>query len=496
MQNKGMLSGALMLSVGGVLAKVFSAVYRIVLTRILGGVGIGLYQLIFPLYSLCVVIATAGIPMAISKVIAKHPDNQASVIKKCLIFTCSISLTLSALLVIFSKLLARLQGEQRLAICYLILAPTIIVVGVCSVLRGIFQGRKQFTPSALSNIAEQFVKLVLGLALSLMLVKVSIFSAIIGAMVAIVVSEVVALLILLFFLRKRKTAKGEDVPFKEIMRDILPITFTNVLLPVAGFVDSLIVVNLLAFNFTKADAIYMYGLESGAVGSLIGLPTIFSFAIASVILPCINRQSKNKQTQLNLAIKIVIILTLPCVLLFLVVPKQLLLILYGGRFMNSNAGGLDIAGLLLQISGVGILFLAINQVLSSSLQAMECRRVTVKNLSIAVLFKFIIELALMPTKMFNIYALSLGNTICYFVVMLLNYISIKKRVRCNITPSIKVLLINIVMAACVLLLNSVVVGKLNFLLALIVVALLYCYSIFKLNVFNKKENAYFKYKIY
>ena len=124
MQNKGMLSGALMLSVGGVLAKVFSAVYRIVLTRILGGVGIGLYQLIFPLYSLCVVIATAGIPMAISKVIAKHPDNQASVIKKCLIFTCSISLTLSALLVIFSKLLARLQGEQRLAICYLILAPT------------------------------------------------------------------------------------------------------------------------------------------------------------------------------------------------------------------------------------------------------------------------------------------------------------------------------------------------------------------------------------
>ena len=364
-----------------------------------------------------------------------------------------------------------------------------------SVLRGIFQGRKQFTPSALSNIAEQFVKLVLGLALSLMLVKVSIFSAIIGAMVAIVVSEVVALLILLFFLRKRKTAKGEDVPFKEIMRDILPITFTNVLLPVAGFVDSLIVVNLLAFNFTKADAIFMYGLESGAVGSLIGLPTIFSFAIASVLLPCINRQSKNKQTQLNLAIKIVIILTLPCVLLFLVVPKQLLLILYGGRFMNSNAGGLDIAGLLLQISGVGILFLAINQVLSSSLQAMECRRVTVKNLSIAVLFKFIIELALMPTKMFNIYALSLGNTICYFVVMLLNYISIKKRVRCNITPSIKILLINIVMAACVLLLNSVVVGKLNFLLALIIVALLYCYSIFKLNVFNKKENAYFKYKI-
>lgn len=495
MQNKGILSGALMLSVGGVLAKVFSAVYRIILTRILGGVGIGLYQLVFPLYSLCVVIATAGIPMAISKVISKHPNNQASVIKKCLIFTCSVSLTLSAVLVIFSKLLARVQGEEKMAICYLILAPTIIVVGVCSVLRGIFQGRKQFTPSALSNIAEQFVKLVVGLVLSLMLINVSVFSAIIGAMIAIAVSEVVALFILLLFLRKKKTNKGEDVPFKEIMRDILPITFTNVLLPVAGFVDSLIVVRLLAINFSKADAIYMYGLESGAVGSLIGLPTIFSFAIASVILPCINRQSKNKEMQLNLAIKIVILLTLPCVLLFLFVPKQLLLILYGGRFMSANAGGLNIASLLLQISGVGILFLAINQVLSSSLQAMECRRVTVKNLSIAVLFKFVIELALMPTKMFNIYALSLGNTICYFVVVLLNFISIKKRVKCNIAPSVNIILINSIMIVAVLLLNSVVVGKLNFVLVLIIVALVYLCCIFKFNVFSNKEKAFFKYKM-
>ena len=75
MKKDNLMKGALVLSVGAILAKIFSAIYRIGLTRILGGEGIGLYQLVFPLYSLCVVLATAGLPMAISKVIAKSKTN-------------------------------------------------------------------------------------------------------------------------------------------------------------------------------------------------------------------------------------------------------------------------------------------------------------------------------------------------------------------------------------------------------------------------------------
>ena len=167
MKKSGILSGALILSIGGVLSKIFSAIYRIALTRILGGVGIGIYQLIFPFYSLCVVLATAGLPMAISKVISKHKGNESAVIKKCFIFTAIISLTLTFILLISSKGLAILQGQRDIAICYIILAPTIIFVGAASVLRGYFQGKHNFTPSAVSNIFEQFIKLVAGLILSL-----------------------------------------------------------------------------------------------------------------------------------------------------------------------------------------------------------------------------------------------------------------------------------------------------------------------------------------
>ncbi len=496
MQKNGILSGAIMLSVGGVLAKIFSAVYRIALTRILGGVGIGLYQLVFPLYSLCVVIATAGLPLAISKVISKHKQAQNRVIKKCLMFTCVVSLILTVFLLIFSKILAHIQGEDSLYICYIILAPTIFIVAICSVMRGIYQGRRFFLPTALSNILEQFIKLVLGLIITLILVQKSVFAAIVGAMISIVISEIASLIVLLLFCKKQKVdnLSGQDVRFKEILRDILPITFTNILLPIASFVDSLLVVNLLKFNFTKSEAVFLYGLETGAVGSLVGLPTIFSFALASVILPSISGMAKNKNRNFNLSIKIVLTLTIPCVLLFLIMPKQLLLILYGKRFLL-DSGGLDIAARLLQISSIGVLFLGVNQIFSSSLQAVEKRRITVKNLIIAVIIKFIVEVALMPTKLFNIYALSLSNSICYFVVMVLNFLEIKKQFKLNFDYKYPLIMANLVITIFAIILITITASIVNYILILILCVLIYIFTLFNYGIFNKKEIAYFKYKL-
>ena len=110
MKKQNVILGALILSAGGVLAKVFSAVYRIGLTRILGGVGIGLYQLVFPFYSLCVVLATAGIPLAVSKLVAKNENCQTSLLKKCFIYTSLIALIITFIFIISSKALATLQG--------------------------------------------------------------------------------------------------------------------------------------------------------------------------------------------------------------------------------------------------------------------------------------------------------------------------------------------------------------------------------------------------
>ena len=394
MKKNKLVTGAIILSVGALLAKAFSAIYRIALTRVLGGVGIGLYQLIFPLYSLCVVLSTAGLPMAISKVVTKHKGNERAVVKKCIIFTSVISLTLSLLLILFSKGLAVVQGQPDLAICYIILAPTLILLSISSVLRGYFQGVGRFTPSAISNILEQFIKLFAGLGLSLWLLQYGLIVSIIGAMVGIVVSEVVSLIVLVLCYKREKVGLSTafKIGFKELFKDILPITITNIIFPIATFLDSLIVVNLLSVSFTQEISVFLYGLESGAVASLVGIPTIFSFALASVVLPALSgaENNNNKDKKLTLALKIVLIICVPCAVAFVLMPDRLLALLYSNRLNSFGLDGIKISSMLLAIAGVGIVFLSLNQILSSSLQAINQRSVTIRNLIIAVMIKFVI----------------------------------------------------------------------------------------------------------
>lgn len=501
MKKSNILSGALALTIGGVLSKVFSAIYRIVLTRILGGEGIGIYQLIFPFYSLCVVLATAGLPMAISKVIAKNKEKEASVLKKCVVYVSVISLVLTFILLISSKGLAILQGCRDISLCYIILAPTIMVVGVSSVLRGYFQGKHNFTPSAVSNILEQFVKLCVGFILSLSLIQINVFAGIVGAVVAIVISEVVSLLILLVYIKKEKlkSYKPANVSIKEIGKDVLPITLTNIILPISTFIDSVLVVNLLSINFSNDMSIFLYGLESGAVSSLVSLPTIFSFAIASVILPNITsgKHSLNNNSKLMLALKIVLIITIPCVLAFMLIPNRLIDFLYHNKLNGFGVDGLSVASRLLSWSGLGIVFLAINQVYSSSLQAIEERFVTIRNLSIAVVVKLFIEIVFMPSKFLNIYSLAISNTVCYILVMVLNHLEIKENFKFKINNTFfgKLIFANCVMILTLVFVLAVGNSVVNTLLAVSVSVVVYFVCLWQLKIFNRTDKAIFKFKV-
>lgn len=501
MKKDNLMKGTLVLSIGAILAKIFSAVYRIGLTRILGGEGIGLYQLVFPLYSLCVVLATAGLPMAISKVIAKSKCRGKAVVKKCLFFVMIISLILSFILISCSKGLARVQGEEEISICYIILAPSIILVSGCSVLRGYFQGVGNFTPSAVSNIIEQFVKLCIGLILSLSLIGISLLASIVGAMISIVASELISLLILFIYYKKNVLPEQShsNLEIKDLLKDILPITLTNIILPIASFVDSILVVNLLNINFEQSTSVFLYGLESGAVSSLVSLPTIFSFAIASVILPSITSANtgENRDIVLRVAIKIILIITLPFVLCFALIPDRLITLLYGNGLDAMGIGGQNVAYRLLTISGFGAIFLAISQVYSSCLQAVDERMASVRNLAIAVLLKFIIELIFMPSLMLNIYVLSISNLVCYITVMVLNHFEIKQhfKLKFNYIFTGKLILCNSFMLLTLIIVLGFSNSWSNTLLAIAVAGISYVASLVLTKIFTKRDLAMIKYKV-
>lgn len=499
--RKGIYSSTLIMVVGSVVAKIFSAVYRIILTRILGGEGIGVYQLIFPVYSLFVVITTAGIPMAISKVVARNVGSEKQVLKKCIKYMSLLAFVCFVVLICLSDVLATMQGNENLKICYIILAPSILIVGVASVLRGYFQGMRRFVPSATSNIVEQFSKLVFGLILSLAFISKGLICAVIAVVVGLVISEVCALAVLCVFYKAEKPTLQNTctITFSSLFKDVWPIVATNVILPITAFVDSLLVVNLLGINFTNKMSVFLYGLESGAVNSLTMLPTIFSYAFASVVLPNLADMANkyNNTLKLTSSLRIILIICLPCVLCFVFLPDKLILLLYGDRLSAFGVEGLAVAYRLLVISGLGITFLAINQIYSSCLQAIDKRIVSVRNLIIGVVCKYVIELIFLPSVMVNIYALALSNTVCYVVVFVLNYLEVKQNFSLGLNNKfiIKLVFSNFVMITFLLLLTKITSGNLNILLSIILSGFVYLICLIDIKILDKREIALLKYKL-
>ena len=272
MNKKSILYGTGVLTLGAVVVRVLGALYRIPLTRLLGSVGMGMYQMVFPIYALLIVISTSGMPNAVSKMIASCHGNhfvKKRIIKRCLLGIFIFSFVLSAILMIFCTQLAIFQENPSLSVSYLAIAPAIIFVGIISVFRGYFQGERNYLPTAVSQIVEQIVKIAVGLILAYTLKRYGIGYAVMGAIIGVSVSEFCACIVLALKYKKEQIVEiGQVVSstqYLSVFKTILPILLCSVLLPLANVVDSFIVVRILKRYFMSNVATALYGIESGAV---------------------------------------------------------------------------------------------------------------------------------------------------------------------------------------------------------------------------------------
>ncbi len=161
MKHAKFIKSAAVMTAGFLVAKAIGAFYRISLTGILGGYGIGLYQMAYPLFLLFLTFSSAGIPSALSRVVSAESARGRETtghMKTALRLFALIGLFGALLMCAVAALMSGLQGDENLTVCYLALAPSVFLVALVSVLRGYFQGKNDMGPTAFSEIVEQAVK--------------------------------------------------------------------------------------------------------------------------------------------------------------------------------------------------------------------------------------------------------------------------------------------------------------------------------------------------
>lgn len=506
--GESFISGALVLSLGGLLAKILGALYRIPLTNIVGSYGMGLYQLVFPPYILFLTVAQAGIPVAVSKLIAENNqlgnhERSRKIFRAAFMFLAALGALCAVIMACLSKVIAVSQGNAETATAFLIVAPALLFVPVTNALKAYFQGNMNMVPSGVTTVIEQVVKLAVGLLCAIRFMP-DVHKAVMGAVFAITVSEFGSLAIMatVYLVHRRKNKLPRLTLAWTDVKGIAPGVFT-LAVPIAlgGFamqmsqvIDSVMVVNLL----TVPNATEMYGLWTGPVNSMLGLPIALSGGVAVSALPSITKMYySNDRDKLcvgfNSAMKLTLVVALPCAFGMIALSRPILQLLYG----SLPESEIYVASVLLSLSGLSIVFLAILQTCVSVCQAVGKPYATVVIVSFAIVVKAAVNFVLLPNPQINIYGAAISETLCYLfaTVCVIIYLRVKVGLKidstgCLIKPLAAGMLMTLCITLAVIFASNVFAGSFGTLLLIAAAGVVYFAALFALKAFDRSELSF------
>ena len=177
--GKGFLKGALVLGIASLIVKLIGAFFKIPLINLIGDDGMGYFNVAYQIYTFMFIIATAGFPVAISKMVAEsiardNKKNADRVFSTAFMLLSIIGFVGAAILFLFNEQLAALVNIPDAAPGIKAIAPGVFFISMASVIRGYFQGQQNMFPTAGSEVIEATAKMAVGLVLAYIVVNMSI----------------------------------------------------------------------------------------------------------------------------------------------------------------------------------------------------------------------------------------------------------------------------------------------------------------------------------
>ena len=503
MKKRSFVIGASILAIGGFLAKILGAFYKIPLTHILGANGMGIYYLVFPFYSLSLIIASSGISVAVTRLVAVEREKynkrtEQKVLKLALIMALGIALILVVFTICMAKPFSFLQGNANAQISYIAIAPAIVFASIVAVMKGYFQGVENMMPSSISLIIQQGTRLVVGLFFAHQFMSYGMSYAVLGAIIGVTVSEFVAMCYLGIryirykqnefynFFEKRKDLNREKLKelkcdicnqskkncyvlckynscnnhnnlspniyysnnkdcisnrevLLKLVRYMIPSTLANLVLPLAVFVDSFLVVNLLTDSgFTTSIATSLYGMSNGIVSSLISLPTIIISAVSTSIVPNLSSSIELNSrdvviSKTNFFIKFAWLISLPMAVMFLLFSPEIIELLYGGGLTNKVIDEFDYSYRILAVSSISIIYNSFLYTFTAILNAFDKPHVPFYSQCVGLVARTGLTFLLVSNPQFNVFGLLIANIVFLTISCIGCVVKIKEIVPLNLS---------------------------------------------------------------
>ncbi len=442
--SRKVIKGAAIIGVSGVIVKILGACFRIPLTNWIGADGMSYYGYAYQIYGTLVILATAGVPVAISRLAAENIGlrqykNAHRIFHVSLIMMAVLGLILFSICFFLAGTLTNALGNPGARLAVRAIAPALFFVSLLATFRGYFQGRQNMNPTAISEIVEQLVRVIVGLSLAYSLLDKSLEETAAGAAFGATAGSVAALaiIIIIYVLNVKvirlKISRGLEyvepygVLAKKIAVIAIPIVIGSLIMPIMNLTDTVIVMRRLqSTGYSYEQSRHLYGLISGYCSTLIGFPQIFTQAVAISLVPAISAaravgDSERVKDNTFLGYRLTMIMAFPCALGIFALAKPILLLLYGSRPEEASE-----AAPTLMILSIGVIGLAISQTSTGVLQAVGKQMVPVYHLLWGMGAKIVLTYVLVGIHSLNIKGAAISTLVAYAISFILNNISVRK----------------------------------------------------------------------
>lgn len=446
------LQGAAVLAAATAIVKIIGAIYKIPLQNIIGKAGYGYFGTAYNVYDVLLMISTTGLPVAMSRMISEAQTlEQHDQIRKIFSTALRVFLLLGVLgtagMLLFAKPLSGLfhNGEPVAWFAIACLAPAVLIVCVIAAFRGFFQGQSNMTPTSVSQVFEALCKLVVGLALAWVLMKLTYnpvdpeanqtFGAG-GAILGVTIGCLVSMLYLAVCYRKAIQNLPHGGPVKSTMDTMktllaiaIPITLGSAGLQIINLVDAMVymrrLVNAAGILSKRADelkGIYEF------CRTIFNLPGAFITPIVISVIPAITshltmKNQRGVRMVEGSAMRITGLIAAPCALGLFSLATPIVNLLTS----NYTEADLRVGGLILALLGLTVVFNSVILVTNAMMQAHGDVTTPVINMIAGGVVKVIVNFFLVGIPSLNIVGAAIGTLVCYVVIMILNIAAMKRR---------------------------------------------------------------------
>lgn len=462
-KKQNFLQGTALLAAATVIVKLVGALYKVPLNAIIGEKGFGYFSTAYEIYNILLMISTAGLPVAMSRMISQassleHYGQVRQVYSTAKRIFLLLGIVGSLLMTVFCRPLARFWNQPDAWAAIGFLGPCVLLICIMSAFRGYFQGQSNMIPTAVSQVLEVVTKLIVGMAAALAFLKATadVSLAAGGAILGVTASCLVSAVYLYSCFRKsyRQLPETGDTPrsFEETARELLkiavPITVSSTILSIITSLSSKIYMGrLLGQGISQEWADTMRGVHV-MTQTIYNMPCAFITPITVSIIPAITAQitlKKFKETRMTeeSAIRVTGIFAMPCAvgLVCLAQPVTALLGGYTGE-------KLVLATQMMQVLGVSVVFNALVLVTTAIMQAHGNVNRPVLNMLIGGVLKLIVVYVLTGNPAVGIVGTPIGTLLSYVVICILNVYSIRSLV--EDPPRMLKNLVRPFLAACVM----------------------------------------------